>query len=280
MHDSKLEETKPRLLRRASVLFSVMSFAALSSACSSGESQVPAGSKSGGTGSVAKAQQAIAGVDGTVTVNAAGVVLNQYTALTANTAAGDTSLQVASVAALTFLGDALAKGDLLLVMQMQGATAEQVANDATWGQLTAVNGAGLYELVEVLGTSGNTISLSCALKNAYATAGQVQVIRVPQVSTLTINAGASITAPAWNGTTGGVVAIHAQSTVTLAGDIDVSALGFRGGPTDDTSASAATDIAIFGSASNADGARKGEGIAGLLAQFGRGPAVNGGGGGN
>ena len=65
------------------------------------------------------------------------------------------------------------------------------------------------------------------------TAG-AQVIRVPQYTTLTVSTGASIVAPAWDGTTGGIVAMTARDGVTLSGTgkIDVSGLGFRGGARD------------------------------------------------
>lgn len=286
MHDSTLDETKLRPLRTASVLVALISLSALISACASGapDNEARKGSVDGarsGTGGAGKAQQALAGVDGKGSIGKADTIVNQYTTLAANAAAAATSIQVGSVAALAAGADALAAGDLLLVVQMQGATVQTAVDDNTWGQVSALGGAGLYEFVEVTGVSSgtNTISLSCALKNAYSVAGQVQVIRVPQYDSLTVSAGASITAPAWDGATGGVVAVHAKTAVTLAGDISASALGFRGGPTDNDSNGSALDTAIFASASSSDGARKGEGIAGLLAQFGRAPAANGGGGG-
>jgi hypothetical protein len=278
MHDSSQNESKPRLLRRVSLLLSLVSLGALASACAvGGPDEAPT---RGGVGGVAKTKQAIAGTDGKATISVAGTVVNRYTTFTASPTT--TTIQVGSVAALAVGADALAKGDLLLVVQMQGATIATGADDTTWGSVTALNGAGLYEFVEVLSVDSgtNTITLSCALKNTYSAAGHVQVVRVPQYDTLLVDTGASIVAPAWNGSVGGVVAIHANSTVTLTGDINVNSLGFRGGETDDNSASAATDVTIFASASAADGARKGEGIAGVTTQFGRGPAANGGGGGN
>jgi|GEM_PF-1191853 len=267
-------------LRCALVLAQLLSMGALSAACSSatpGETPGSVGEEAASTKT-----SAIAGTDGNATVNAAGTVVNRYTALAANAAVGATSIQVASVAALAVGADALAVGDLILVVQMQGATINTAAVDKSWGTITSLNAAGQYEMVEVLGVSANVIQLSCALKNAYTTAGATQIVRVPQYDTLTVAGGASIVAPAWNGTTGGIVAIHARNNITLVGDIDVSALGFRGGndPTDDTSQASTNDVAIFSSAAPADGGRKGEGIAGASTLYGRGPNANGGGGGN
>ena len=275
MHDSSSNQTKPRLLRHVSLLVSLVSLGALASACAVGVPEE--GPTRGGAGGVAKTKQAIAGIDGKATISAPGTVVNRYTTFTGSPTT--TSIQVGSVAALAVGADALAKGDLLLVVQMQGATIATAADDPTWGSVTALNSAGLYEFVEVLAVDSgtNTITLSCALKNTCSAAGHVQVVRVPQYDTLLVDTGASIVAPAWDGNVGGVVALHANSTVTLTGDINVNALGFRGGETDDSSASSATDVAIYASASAADGARKGEGIAGVTTQFGRAPAANGGG---
>ncbi|HEY8946065.1 MAG TPA: hypothetical protein VIM73_17475, partial [Polyangiaceae bacterium] len=275
MHEVSPVQKKCRVLRNVALLAEIVSLAALAAACAAGD---PAPSPHE---SSANARAALAGVDGARTVSAAGTVVNAYTTLAANAAANATSIQVASVSALALGADALAPGDLLLVIQMQGATI-QTTEGPNWGQVTALNGAGLYEFVEVLSVDAgtNTIGLSCALTNAYVVAGSVQVIRVPQFETLTIAPGASIVAPAWNGTVGGVAAVHARTTLTLNGDIDVSARGFRGGPADNSSEPAGTDVAVYASVSASAGARKGEGIAGLLTQYGRAPAANGGGGGN
>lgn len=268
-----------RALRLTTVAVQVLGLAAITAGCAAGD-------PSGGPGrepDTKRKVQALAGVDGPRTITAANTVVNQYTRLAANAAASATTLTVSSVAALTSGTDVLAPGDLLLVIQMQGATINTAsASSADWGAVTALGGAGSYELVEVLGVNAaaNTVTLSCALRNAYTTAGATQVVRVPQYTTLTIQAGASITAPPWDGLTGGIVAVHAQSTVQLAGDIDVSGLGFRGGPGDNDSAASDVATNVYASTDAASGGRKGEGIGGFLTLYGRGAAANGGGGGN
>ncbi len=228
-----------------------------------------------------RARAALAGRDGAVTIATPNVVVNQYGVLSKDAAAQATSVTVASVAALANGTAALAPGDLLLVIQMQGATIA-TTNDSSYGAVSSLGGAGNYELVEVLSVDAttNTIALNCSLKRAYKAAGATQVVRVPQYTTLTVAAGASITAKAWDGSTGGIAAIHAQQTVTIDGAIDVSAKGFRGGAADNDSAADTSDIALYTSASSTDGGRKGEGIAGLVVAYGRGAPANGGGGGN
>ncbi len=268
--------------RSVALLARLASLGALALGCNAGRAE-PAPAAKSSSESVGKTAEALAGVDGDVTIGGAGTIVNQYTTLKTDATAGQTSITVNSVAALKSSKD-LAAGDLVLVIQMQGATLDTTLPDtnAGWGSVTQLNSAGLYEFAEVKSVDSGTgaIGLSCALAHSYAQAGTVQVVRVPQYDTLTISSGASIVAPPWDGTTGGVVAVHAKSTLTLTGSIDVSATGFRGGITDDNTNVATSDTTIYASAADTDGARKGEGIGGFAVEYGRAPSANGGGGGN
>lgn len=232
------------------------------------------------------------GKDGAGIITATGTIVNTYTSLTANAAAGSTSLSVAN-SALTggaFGATALATGDLVMLIQHQGATIT-TATDATYGGISAYNNAGFYELAEVRSVpSGTSIVVACALQKSYTAAGKVQVVRMPRYTTLTLNTNTSITAPTWDGTTGGVVAVDVRGDVTLntGATIDVSGKGFRGG----AAGNSATLVDGLNSTAyvyntNARGAEKGESIAGYQAdydalngRYGRGAPANGGGGGN
>ncbi len=230
---------------------------------------------------VGQVQQAVQGADGVGAVAAPNTILNQYTALSANAAQGASSITVANAGALNPGADPLAAGDLLLIIQMQGATIDTSnANSSSWGQVTDLGNAGKFEFVEVASVAGNVATVACGLKHDYATTGQVQVIRVPQYSSLTVANTGSVTAPAWDGTTGGVVAVRVQNSATLNGNINANALGFRSGVADNLSDAAGTDVTTYASAAANQGGGKGEGIAGLLALYGRGAPANGGGGGN
>jgi MYXO-CTERM domain-containing protein len=263
------------LFGRTAVAFELVSIVLMVAGCSAGDPAVTHPEPA------AKVQQSLTGADGPGLVLLPNTVVNQYTSLTADAGAGTTALAVTSAAALNPGLDPLAAGDLLLVVQMQGATINTAdVNAAAWGQVTSLGNAGNYELVEVASVAGNNVTLLCGLKNAYSAAGKVQVVRVPQYTTLTVSVGASIIAPAWNGTTGGVVAVRVQNALTLNGDIDVSGRGFRGGEADNTSAAAGNDTALYSSNAQADGGNKGESIAGRVTSFGRGAPANGGGGGN
>jgi uncharacterized repeat protein (TIGR01451 family) len=147
----------------------------------------------------------------------------------------------------------LAVGDLLLVIQTQGADINSTDTDSYGDGLAggSANGtsvtsnftAGTYEYVTVASlsngfsaTNGGTITLTSALKNGYSnavattTTGQrtFQVVRVPQYTNVTLTA--NIAPLAWNGSTGGITVIDVDGQLNLNGfTIDASGRGFRGG---------------------------------------------------
>ncbi|MBC7828266.1 MAG: T9SS type A sorting domain-containing protein [Chitinophagaceae bacterium] len=189
-------------------------------------------------------------------------------------------------------GTVLATGDLVLIMQMQGADINSgngdaygngVAGGTASGYLSSNLFAGNYEYNTVASVSGATVNLSFSLANNYYTrtfpsgAKQTfQVIRVPRYYDLTISAAGSVIAPAWDGNTGGVVVLDAANVLTIDGTINLSGLGFRGGGgiqltgatagnTNGTGALTNTDYrwnSPVTTAANLTGGAKGEGIAG------------------
>ncbi|MDJ1468111.1 Ig-like domain-containing protein [Xanthocytophaga flava] len=228
--------------------------------------------------------QAQPGKDGPLTVSTSGLVVNKYTRLTANITAGANTATVNNIA--TDLGG-LQNGDLIMIIQMQGASIT-TTDDINYGSVSAYNNAGKYEFKYVTGINSNTFRVNSAFANSYTVAGHVQVVKVPQYSTLTVNSGASMTAPAWDGATGGIVAIHAQTTITVNGTITVDAKGFRGGAFHNASDAVTNPpYTSYRSTVNTNGGEKGEGIAGnqseytaLGGRYSRGAPANGGGGGN
>jgi uncharacterized repeat protein (TIGR01451 family) len=250
-------------------------------------------------------QAAFPGTDGSLIVTSANTILNQYDAITSIssntvTVSNISNLTSALVGSNGSLGP-LAPGDMLMIYQAQGATID-TSNTSSYGNVNSYNSAGRYEFVTVGSISGNAITVATAcgsLKNTYVPT-LAQVIRVPQFSSLTIDSGASITAPTWNGSTGGVVAIHVLGTTTVNGQIDLTGKGFRGGAIVSNSGNNAGSTTYrsngsytagsYGSGGfpedNVVGGEKGEGIAGsqtnydaLNGRYGRGAPGNGGGGG-
>ena len=161
--------------------------------------------------------------------------------------AAATGQKVVTVDAVNFLpttGTPLANGDLVLIMQMQGATIDATntnsygdgaSGDPASGQTAAT--AGQYEYGIISTISGNTITLTNNLVNTYTTAAATptagqqlfQVVRVPQYRTLTLNANVS-NVEAWDGKVGGVFVADVAGTFNLNGKtIDLKGRGFRGG---------------------------------------------------
>ncbi len=233
-------------------------------------------------------QQAAIGDDGTFSV-ASVKVLNQYAVLAANATKGATSILVTNEPDLDSADfGPLKSGSLLMIMQMQGASMD-TTDTVNYGSVDA-GSAGLHELIVVGSIAGNTITLAntCGgLQNGYTAAAHTQVIRVPQFTSLTVTNTGTITAPPWDGGTGGIIALHVRDTMTLSGSVDVSGLGFRGGQTDNFSQAIGTDVPGYRGTTADFGAEKGESIVGasdiydlLGGRYGRGAPSNGGGGGN
>ncbi|HYF69494.1 MAG TPA: tandem-95 repeat protein, partial [Ohtaekwangia sp.] len=226
------------------------------------------------------------GKNGNYTVPAVNTVVNTYSRLTGNVAVGSSTVTVNSVAA--DLGG-LVTGDLIMIYQAQGATI-QTTDDNDYGKVLSYNNAGLYEYAYVASVAGNTITIACGVKQAYSASGHAQVIKVPQYNNLTIPSGRSIIPAKWNGSTGGIVAVHVKATLTNNGAVSAQRAGFRGGKRDNLSSSAGAGIiTTYRSVSPNDGGEKGEGIAGyqtdyeaagMGGRYSRGAPANGGGGGN
>jgi hypothetical protein len=229
---------------------------------------------------------AAAGFHGPKTVTSSNVILNEYTTLTTDANAGTTSISVSS-SSLNANGRFpanMAAGELVMIIQMQGASVT-TSNNSNYGTVSSYNNCGYYEFAEVQAVpSATTITLTTGLKRSYTSAGHVQVIRVPRYSTFTVNNGYSVTCPGWNGATGGIIAIESNGATTINGVIDANGKGFHGG-TVEQNTSTPGDHSGYRSSNATDGAEKGEGIGGLATalsngEFGRGPNANGGGGGN
>ncbi|MEN9743885.1 MAG: hypothetical protein RLZZ65_1690 [Bacteroidota bacterium] len=167
-------------------------------------------------------------------------------------------------------------GDRVLLIQMKGALIN-TTNTASFGQITNLGSAGNFEFTNILSITGNQITFVANLCKSFSPAGKVQLIRVPVYNQATINA--PITATPWNGTTGGVVAIEATTSLAFNNVINVSGQGFVGGAV--TSSFFACNDPNFASPATSAG-KKGEGIAAapLNMESNRAPLANGGGGAN
>jgi len=222
------------------------------------------------------------GAGGTIT----GVV-NTYYAGVGTVAAGSTTLTVTTPS--SGAATQIAVGDLLLVIQMQGAqinsTNTSLYGDGVPGNpasgSTSLGNSGQFEFVTVsavvTGANTDTVTIKGTgagggLLNSYASVAAsnvsvppqgiqtFQVIRVPQYTSATLSS--TLAAFPWSGAVGGVLALDISSQLTLGGTVSLDGQGFRGGGGVILTggAGAATDDVTL--STNAANASKGEGIAG------------------
>ncbi len=155
----------------------------------------------------------------------------------------------------------IAPGDLLMVIQMQGAAIDSSNSDCygdgvgtagcatrtettasyaggnltsnylagNWEYCTATSAAGAAVGVVCGGPGGGTLrAYSSSAATASAGAYRYQVVRVPQYASVTL--AGDVLPLAWNGAVGGVLALQASGAINMAGfNLDASARGFRGG---------------------------------------------------
>jgi uncharacterized repeat protein (TIGR01451 family) len=174
-----------------------------------------------------------------------GGTINTYYPGTATASAGSTSITLGAATGTP----AIASGDLVLIIQMQDA-AINVSNSSTYGDgvsgsgSTNLNNAGAYEYATATSAvplGGGTLTVTAAgpgggLLYTYTSAAAsvtqgartFQVVRVPNYLTATLSS--TLTASAWNGTTGGILALNVSGALTLgSATVSVNGLGFRGG---------------------------------------------------
>ncbi len=241
------------------------------------------------------------GKHGAAVITGQGAIFNRYTPLVQSAFAGQTFVVVNNIADLEqpaipgaindpYNASSVESCDLLMIIKMQGSSMN-TSNTSAYGNVTNYNGVGDYELFEIGSINNNTIALSagCKLNNNYIVSStqRVQVIRIPRLTTLVINAGASLVSRPWGQVpgTGGVVAIETNGAVVINGTVTTKGQGYRGGNA--VLASVSANVTSYVSSLSSSGGEKGEGIAGmqtdydlLNGRYSRGAPANGGGGGN
>lgn len=126
----------------------------------------------------------------------------------------------------------LVANDTVLLINMQGTTSNQ-------------GNVGNHEILTVSSVSGTTVNFTASKTKYYGTATstndlnigttssnqKVVLQRIPQYTNVTLDSGGSITASAWNGLKGGIVAFYASGAVTInsGGMVSSTELGYRGG---------------------------------------------------
>jgi len=182
---------------------------------------------------------------------------------------------------VTFGTTPISSGDILLVIQMQGAEFDS-SNTNNYGDGSSNSGSGylgntalLVGQMEYVTASNNVpltgglLKITTKLVNSYQNTpygsdGQYtyQVIRVPTYFDLQLTG--TIRPPRWNGSTGGVLVIYASDMINLNSQtIDASGYGFRGGGARQLTGSGSGSSNDYRTLAtkNANGS-KGEGISG------------------
>lgn len=180
----------------------------------------------------------------------------------------------------TFIAD-----EQVIIMQMQDdIIGANTRNNANFGNIEDIESAGYYEVATISSyTPGsNILVLSTSLVHTYNTGtnSSVQIISYPQYENYTTTD--DLTAVAWDGNIGGVLAIQVTNTLTLSNNISVDNLGFRGGIANPTGSGSSCSSTTYRTGSDSH-ARKGEGIYNSTRgqyEAGRASIANGGGGGS
>mgnify|MGYP000860295055 FL=1 len=86
------------------------------------------------------------------------------------------------------------------------------------------DGAGNWQLNKITNIAGTTFTFKYALQHDFATTAQI--IKINQNKNITVNG--TLTAPAWDGTTGGIIVLMGES-ISGSGTISLNSAGYRGG---------------------------------------------------
>lgn len=218
----------------------------------------------------------------------------RVTAVTTNTITIDNVSLATSPSGATVTSE-FGNNKKIMIVQMKGASIS-TANDANFGNLTALDNAGNYELITIQNIVGSsapyTITLKSNFLRGYTIGGNVQIVSVPQYTNANVNG--DITTINWDATLGrgGVISFEVKNTLTIGASIDASGRGFAGGLINVNNGGGNLNslsyrvTATDNSCGTQYQAGKGEGIADYTfnsisgMSFGRGKIVNGGGGGN
>jgi hypothetical protein len=153
------------------------------------------------------------GSDGVRTFTSNAQLVPPVYAAVASASAGGSSLAISGMVAEPPLTE-FVPGQLILIHQTRGGS------------------AGTWELAQVQSYALGNVFTVDPLVNSYSSAGsdRAQVLVVPQYTDVTVNVGVTVSAIPWNGSTGGVIAILANGTMTVAGAVSGTATGYEGGP--------------------------------------------------
>lgn len=175
------------------------------------------------------------------------------------------------------------QGMAVLLVQMQGAEIAS-SNNFLYGIVQSMNFAGRYERARIDSVAPGALFVQKQLVNTFSVAGKLQVVSIPRYTNVVV--ADTLRCKAWDGATGGILALEVSGTLSLDAPILADGAGFRGGAayvgTGNNCNFLLPEIGYYYPFPNWRAAYKGEGIALPIVgrELGRGPQANGGGGGN
>lgn len=175
-------------------------------------------------------------------------VINTYTpVMNVSNGCSCPTTDCASVTVLSAAGFSV--GDTVLLIQMKGALAD-TSNTSAHGSILNLYDAGNYEFATISSIASNVITTADPLTGSYFTGASpadsacVQLIRVPHYAG-NVNVTETLTAQAWNGRTGGVLAFYVDGTLTIQGNISVEGKGFKAAKRQQATLSCSFDTAFY-----------------------------------
>ena len=190
---------------------------------------------------------------------------------------------------VTSLPPGFEEDDTVMIYCVQGAEIRLTEPDIGRDDQNPRN-TGKYAFLIIDKIIGNTLVLNTTVRPEIGPLGDgevAQLIDVPSYHQAEVTS-LGVTAPPWNGSTGGVVALFVRTTLILNGSINVSGKGFRGAIPSElyNGECSSTDPDLYDSAfyhiSSVRAGKKGESTNDTRFDLMRGKAmnINGGGGGN
>ena len=142
-----------------------------------------------------------------------------------------------SVSSVNETADTFENGEKVMLIQMQdNVIGTNVSNSTTFGTISGIGSAGNYEFLtiathtEVSGLPNAMTFTSAPTKTYTFTANSsVQIVSLRRLGAPNFSTTSAMTALAWNGDVGGVIAIEVLGTLTLNHSINANYSGFRGG---------------------------------------------------
>lgn len=113
----------------------------------------------------------------------------------------------------------LDRDSMVIVIQMKGASTDSCGSVASMGM------AGRFERNVVERVNGDTIFFRYNLLTSYDPTGSVQVVTMPRYDV--VRTSDVLRPKAWDGSTGGVLALNVRDTLYLDSSITASGAGFR-----------------------------------------------------